>query len=76
MQSIAAIFDGRKTMVCTVAGYIGGFALGLAFGTDSIDQGEGALNNWWAIWTISFFTFTIIGVIWEIAGRFQNRRTN
>jgi len=73
---IAAIFDGRKMMVGTVAGYIGGFALGLLFGTDSTDPGGGATNNWWVIWTISFLVIILVGAVLEIAVRIKNKRRN
>jgi len=63
---IAAIFDGRKVMISTVAGYIGGFALGILFSVDGVNQGGGATNNWWVIWTVSFFVLIVIGIVWEI----------
>ena len=66
---IASIFDGRKIMAFTSAGYIVGCALGLLFGVEGIDPGGGAINNWWIIWTISFFAIFYIGLIWEIVGR-------
>ena len=73
VTGVAAIFDGRITMVSTVIGYLGGFALGLIFSTDRIDPGGGALNNWWAIWAIAFIAIIVIGVIWEVAFRVNKR---
>ena len=72
-SGVAAIFDGKKLMICTVLGYIAGFAFGIAFGVDGVDQGGGATNNWWIIWTISFVAIIVIGAIWEIISR---RRLN
>ena len=36
-------------MICTVIGYMVGFALGLTFGVEGVDPGGGATNNWWQI---------------------------
>jgi hypothetical protein len=66
---IAAVFDGRKIMTGTVIGYIGGFAAGIIFGIDGADQGGGATNSWWVIWTVSFVIMIIVGVIWEVTSR-------
>ena len=66
---IAAVIDSRKIMLSTVIAYIGGFALGLLLGTDGLDPGGGATNNWWQIWTISFLIIIIVGVVWEIISR-------
>ncbi|MCL2662276.1 MAG: hypothetical protein FWE83_02975 [Oscillospiraceae bacterium] len=66
---LAAIFDGRKVMISTVVGYIGGFALGIIFNVDGVDQGGGATNNWWIIWTISFIALIAAGVIWEVISK-------
>ena len=71
---IAAIFDGYKVMICTVIGYIGGFAFGIMLGVDGIDQGGGATNNWWVLWTVSFIALIIAGVIWELLSRRTARR--
>jgi len=62
---IASFFDGRKLMICTVIGYIGGFAAGIAFGANGVDPGSGAISNWWIIWTVSFFISIIVGAVWE-----------
>jgi len=71
---IAAIFDGRKIMICTVGAYIFGFMLGMLFNMDSLDQGGGHLNNAWIIWTISFVIIIFLGVIWElVSGRMKKR---
>ena len=66
---IAAIFDGRKVMICTMIGYIGGFAFGIMFGVDGVDQGGAATNNWWVLWTISFIVLIVTGVIWDLLDR-------
>ena len=66
---IAAIFYGRKVMISTVVGYIGGFALGIFFGVDGVDQGGVATNNWWVIWTVSFAILILVGIIWEVISR-------
>lgn len=66
---IAAIFDGRKVMICTVAGYIGGFALGMLFNIDGVDSGGGRTNNAWQIWLISFIIIVLAGIIWELVSK-------
>ena len=71
---IAALFDARKIMVCTAAGYIGGFALGMLFNTYGVDPGGGAASNWWIIWTLSFFIIIALGIIWEVATRIIMQR--
>lgn len=71
---IAAFFDGRKIMICTVVGYIGGFALGVIFGVDGVDQGGGATNNWWWIWTVSFIALIFVGILWEIINRYMQKK--
>ena len=63
---IAAIFDGRKVMICTVAGYIGGFVLGMLFNNYGVDQGGGRTSNAWKIWTVSFIVIMIAGILWQL----------
>jgi len=63
---IAAIFDGRRLMVCTVVGYMIGFVLGMGFNWDTYhpERGPGVYtNNNWLIWTLVFLLFIGIGVI-------------
>jgi len=70
--AIAAIRDSRKVMLCTVGGYIIGFALGMAFNWDTYhpERGPGVYtNNNWSIWTVSFLLFIAAGIIWEIVCR-------
>lgn len=59
---VAAIFNGRKTMISTPIGYIVGFVLGMLFNADIYDTGGGLLNNAWIIWTISFVVIIIASV--------------
>lgn len=72
--SVVAIFDGRKVMICTVAGYIGGFAKGMLFNTDGVDSGGGRTNNAWQIWLVSFIVIVIAGIIWELVYKRAKRR--
>ena len=69
VAGIATLFDGRKIMGGTVVGYMGGFALGLLLGVDGFDPGGGGTNNWWILWTFSFFVILTASVIWEVVGR-------
>ena len=69
VSCIAAVFYRRKLIICTVIGYIGGFALGIILGVDGLDQGGGAINNWWIIWTMAFVSLIFAGGIWEIISR-------
>ena len=63
---IAAIFDGRTIMVCVIAGYLGGFLLGILQGVDSVDHSGSVMNDWWLKWTIAFFVIASIGVFWDL----------
>jgi len=70
--AIAAVFDARKVMLCTVGGYVIGFALGMLFHWDSYhpERGPGVYtNNNWSIWTISFLCFILLGIVWEMVDR-------
>lgn len=71
---VAAFFDSRKVMIFTVVGYIGGFALGMIFAVDGIDQGGGATNSAWKIWTVSFIVAILIGVIWELVSKHLKKK--
>jgi len=65
---IAAIFNGRGLMVCTVLGYVIGFVLGMRFNWDTYhpERGPGVYtNNNWFIWTLSFLLFIGVGIVWE-----------
>ncbi|GHU66402.1 hypothetical protein AGMMS49983_15970 [Clostridia bacterium] len=71
---IAVIFNWKKSMIFTVTGYLGGFAVGILFNTDGIGQGGGQTNNAWIIWTISFVVIVFIGIIIELAsGRLKKK---
>lgn len=70
---IASVLNSRKVLACTVIGYIGGFALGMIFNTDGVDQGGGATNNAWIIWTLSFIAIIIISVFWELVSRHKKK---
>ena len=63
---IAAIFDRRKIMLCTVSGFIAGFTLGALFNVDGFDNGGGTTNNFWIWWTLTMVNIIFIGIIWEI----------
>ena len=63
---ISVIFDSRKVMIFTPAGYMAGFAFGMLFNEDSFDPGGGRINNAWIIWTASFLILIAVGVALEI----------
>lgn len=63
---IALFFKKRITAVATILGYLGGFALGILLQSSGLDQGGGATNNLWIIWTVAFLICTAIGVIADI----------
>jgi len=65
----AAVFNSKIMMVCTVAGYLGGFFIGILQGVDVVDPGGGVINDWWVKWTISFFAIVAFGVISELIGK-------
>jgi len=71
---IAAFINGKKIMIGTVIGYIGGFSLGILFGVDGVDQGGARTNNWWWIWIVSFVVFILMGVLWEIVSRYMKKK--
>lgn len=70
---IAAVFDGRRVMVCTTVGYIGGFATGMLFGADGADPGGGRTNNAWMIWTVSLLIAILVGIVWELFNKRRKR---
>jgi len=73
----AAIFDGRRLMVCTVLGYLIGFALGMGLHWDTYhpERGPGVYtNNNWLIWTLVFLLFIGVGIVWEIVRCKRSRR--
>jgi len=53
----------RGLTVMTSAGYIAGFALAMAFNSDSFDEGGGLINNAWAIWAMGFIVSIVIGLL-------------
>jgi len=80
---VAAIFKACKIMISTPLGYVVGFVLGLLFNTDGTDivdasgliiHGGSGINNWWQIWTISFVAIVVVGVVWELLCRKNNKR--
>ena len=74
---VAAIFDGRRLMVCTVLGYMIGFALGMGFHWDTYrpEWGSGVYtNNRWSIWTLTFLLCIGMGIAWEIVRIRQRKR--
>ena len=73
---IAAIFDSRKVMLCTPAGYIIGFALGMAFNWDTYhpERGPGVYtNNNWSIWMFSLWAFIAAGIVWDMVCKRKRR---
>lgn len=50
-------------------GYILGFGLGAIFNTDGVDQGGGATNNLWIIWTASYLLFILAGTALDAAAK-------
>jgi len=76
VTGIAAIFDGRSIMVCTVAGYLGGFILGILQGVESVDHSGSVMNDWWLKWTIAFFVIASIGVFWELIDKIIEDSSN
>jgi hypothetical protein len=62
---VSAKAYSRKVMICTVAGYAIGFAAGMIFNTDRYNEHMARYNNAWIIWSISFISLIIVGVIWE-----------
>ena len=73
---IAAISDSRKVMLCTAAGYLAGFALGMTFNWDTFhpERGPGVYtNNNWSIWMFSLLFFIAGGVVWDIVCKRKKR---
>jgi len=76
--AIATVRGSRKVMICTVGGYIIGFALVMAFNWDTYhpERAPGVYtNNNWYIWTVSFLFFIAAGIIWEIVCRRMKKTT-
>lgn len=67
---IASFPSAKRVIVCTVAGYVVSFIIGILFNReyDFIADGVVQSRNYtaWQIWTISFVIVILIGVIWEI----------
>lgn len=62
---VAAITYSRKVMICTVAGYIISFLIGMVFGSDYYQYGT-RYNNDWKIWMISYLFFITLGIVLEL----------
>ena len=73
---IASIFEGRKLLVLTPIGYIGGFAIGMLFGVDGTDPGGGRTNNSWIIWTVCFLIAVLAGFVWELLNKYMKKRND
>ena len=71
---ISSIFDARKVMICTVLGYIIGFAVGMIFNVDGLDPGGGRTSNNWYLWMNAMLIVMLIGVIWEIASKILQKK--
>ena len=63
---ISSFFNATGTMIGANVGYIMGFVAGMLFGVDGVDQGGGATNNAWQIWTVVFLICIAIGVVADI----------
>jgi len=64
--AIAAFIFSKKVMLSIPAGYLIGFILATIFNADGFDQGGGATNNGWIIWTISYMAIIVSGAIWAL----------
>lgn len=72
---VAAVFYRRKVMICTVVGYLAGFALATAFNTDGLDAGGGRTNNGWIIWAGSYLVIIFAGIVWELISKYTRNKT-
>ena len=76
---LAALANAKKVMVCVVIGYMAGFGLGVLFNRDYYAY-RGMYNNepifvlvndGWYIWTVSYLVIIVLGIAWQIIGRFR-----
>jgi hypothetical protein len=70
---VAAFPGAKKAMVCTVAGYVISFMVGIVFNYEREIVNNGIIvernyTAWW-IWTASFLLAIAAGVVWEVASR-------
>ena len=72
--AVTAFTFSKKVMICTPIGYIVGFVLAMMFNADGVDQGGGRTNNAWGIWIVSFVIILLIGIMWELVGRYLKRK--
>ena len=73
---LAASVAGRQILSAgAVAGYIGGFALAMAWGSHGVDPGGGATSNAWIIWGGGFMAGVAIGLIADAVDRRKQRGT-
>jgi Na+-driven multidrug efflux pump len=70
---IAAFTGAKRVMVCTTAGYVVSFIIGLVFNYeyDVVVDGVVQSQNYtaWVIWTISFIALITAGIIWEVISK-------
>lgn len=62
----STIFNSKKTMACTVLGYISSFFIGVIFQVDWIDSHGTAMNSLWIWFVFGMLAFVIIGSVWEL----------
>jgi transcriptional regulator with XRE-family HTH domain len=74
---ISAFIDTKKIMVCTVAGYVISFIVGIVFNSyhDVVVNGEVVSTNStaWLIWTFTFLVLIFAGIVWEIVNKRMKR---
>lgn len=71
---VIAAFTGSHTLsVMTVAGYLGGFFLGILLHTHGTDPGGGGTSTDWIIWTAIFLISMLVGLILDMVHRHKMR---
>ena len=71
--AIAALCNGKRTMICTVSGYMIGFVLGALFNVDFIDEHGTSMDTFWIWWILTMLAFVSAGAIWDIAIRIARK---
>ena len=73
VTGVSALFNARRVMIGTVAGYAVGFALGMIFGRTYYMYVGNELwvprHNAWQIWTGAYLLLVLSGIVWEFLSR-------
>ena len=70
---VSALAGKARLAAATALGYICGFGAGLLLHSDGVDQGGGAVNDLWEIWTAVLLIFIAAGIAAEAAAAIKEK---